>query len=87
MRKKLHRIYWMGILITLLMAAIVILLMITMRVSDTRNNLHIMSRAAREWITDSNEPLQNLADDIAALSPPLRVTILLDHGLVLADSA
>ena len=36
MRKKLHRIYWLGILITLLMAAVVILLMITMRVSDTR---------------------------------------------------
>ena len=87
MRKKLHRIYWLGILITLLMAAVVILLMITMLVSDTRRNLHIMSHAAREWITDSNEPLQNLADDIAALSPPLRVTILLDHGLVLADSA
>ena len=86
MRKKLHRIYWLGVLITMLMASLVISLMVGMRVSDTRHNLHIMSHAAKEWIFDSNDTLQSLAEEIASLSPPLRVTILMDHGLVLADS-
>ena len=35
---------------------------------------------------ESTEDLQSMAESIASVSPPLRVTFLMEQGLVLADS-
>lgn len=86
MKRKLQRIYWTGILITMLMAASAIGLMVELKIDDTRENLRSILHAASAWTVESTENLQSLAESIASVSPPLRVTFLMDQGLVLADS-
>ena len=86
MKRRLHSIYWRSILITLIMAAAAIGVMGKMKVDDTRTNLNAMLHAASLWTLESNADLQQLADSIAGVSPPVQVTFLMDTGLVLADS-
>lgn len=86
MKRRLQRIYWTGILITMLMAASAMGLMVEMKIDDTRENLRSILQAASAWTLESTEGLQSLAENIASVSPPLRVTFLMNQGLVLADS-
>ena len=86
MKRRLEAVYWQGILITLLMAAISIGAAARVKISDTRNQLTALLKAAARWTLDSNEELQSLADSISAVTPGLRVTFLHESGLILADS-
>ena len=87
MKRRLSSIYWLGTGITLLMALVAIAVAAKLKIDDTRSNLTAMLNAASRWTLDSNDELQTLADEISGVSPPMRVTFLLDSGLILADSA
>lgn len=86
MRRSLQRTYWVGIGATLLMALIAVVMLVALKISDTRANLRGMLEAAAAWTMESSGSLQSHASNIAAVSPPARVTFLMDNGLVLADS-
>ncbi len=86
LKKELEAVYWRGILITLAMAMLVIGGMVKLKMDDTRNNLNAILYAASRWTLDSNEDLQSLAEDIAGVLPCMRVTYMMDSGLILADS-
>lgn len=86
MKRRLQAIYWRGMLVTLAMALVAIGVAAKLKIDDTRDNLTAMLQAASKWTLDSNDDLQSLAETIAGVSPPLRVTFLMDSGLVLADS-
>ena len=86
MKKKLQQIYWTGILITLTVMASAIAIMFSMKIDDTKTHLRSILHAASAWTLESNSALQNLAENIADISPPLRVTFMMEHGLVIADS-
>jgi len=86
MKRRLQSIYWRGILITLVMAAIAIGGMVKLKADDTLSNLNAVLHAASLWTLESNADLQQMADSIAAVSQPVQVTFLMDTGLVLADS-
>lgn len=86
MKRRLYRQYWISILITVIMAIAAISLMVTLRIEDTRSNLRSILHAASAWTLESTEGLQSLAESIASVSPPLRVTFMMERGLVLADS-
>lgn len=87
MKRRLSSIYWLGTLVTLVMALAAIAVAAKLKIDDARDNLTTMLNAASKWTLDSNEDLQTLVDEIAGVSPPMRVTFLLDPGLILADSA
>ena len=86
MKRRLQNIYWRGIALTLVMAMAAIGVMVKMKTDDTRTNLNAVLHAASLWTLESNADLQELADSIASVSPPIRVTFLMDTGLILADS-
>ena len=86
MKRKLQQIYWAGILITLAVMASAMAIMVSIKIDDTRSHLRSILHAASAWTLESSSALQNLAESIAEVSPPLRVTFMMDHGLVLADS-
>ena len=87
MKRRLQAIYWRGILITLAMALAAIGVAAKLKIDDTREHLSALLEAASRWTMDSNEDLQSLADAISSVSPQVRVTFMMDSGLVLADSA
>ena len=87
MKRRLRALYWRGILVTLAMALAATAVAAKLKIDDTRVHLTAMLQAATRWTVDSNDDLQTLADAIAGVSPQIRVTFLLDSGLVLADSA
>lgn len=87
MKKRWQAAYLRGMLITLVMVLAAIGAAAKLKIDDTRNHLNAMLQAASRWTLDSNEDLQSLAEAIAQVSPPMRVTFLLDSGLILADSA
>lgn len=86
MKKSLQKIYWLSILATLLMTFIAVTMMVKLKIDDTREDLRNTLYVASAWTLDSEADLQSLADDIASISAPMRVTFLMDNGLVLADS-
>lgn len=86
MKRRLRGIYWRGILLTLAMALAAAAVTAKVKIDDTRNQMSALLQAAGMWTVDSNDDLQSLADAIAGVSPQLRVTYLMDSGLVLADS-
>ena len=86
MKRRLGRLYWLGILITLAMAFVAIGVAVKLKLDDTRASLTALLKTATRWTLDSNEDLHSLADEIARVSPPLRVTFMLDSGVILADS-
>lgn len=86
MKKSLQRIYWLSMLATLLMTLIAVTMMVKLKIDDTRESLRSTLYVASAWTLDSQTDLQSLAEDIASISAPMRVTFLMDNGLVLADS-
>ena len=86
MKERVHRLYAQMVGITLLMAGVAIVLTSWVKMSQTWRNLYATLQAAVQWTRDSNDELQDLATSIAAVSVPIRVTFLMDSGLILADS-
>ena len=86
MKGRLHKIFWSGIAVTLAMTLIAVCMLIYMKIEDTRKDLNSVLSVASAWALDSNDDLQAMADEIASIAPPMRVTFLMNHGLVLADS-
>lgn len=86
MKKRLQRIYWMGILLTIAVSLFTVVLLMWIKVSDTREYLFHTLNTASAWTLESNDDLQDLAKSIASVARPVRVTFLMNQGLVLADS-
>lgn len=86
MRRHLQRIYWIGIACTLIMAMIAVSLLVMFRIEDKSESLRSVLETASAWTLESGSDLQTHTNHIASVSPPLRVTFLMDSGLVLADS-
>lgn len=86
MKKSLFKTYWVSASITLLMALAAAIAMLVLRIDDTRESLYTMLEGASAWTLETQESLQEHAQSIAAISPPVRVTFLMEQGLVLADS-
>ena len=86
MKQRLQKIYWTGIILTLVMAFIATGALVATKMTDTRNQMTALLKASSGWTLDSGADLQSLADSIAEVSPGLRVTFLLDTGLIIADS-
>jgi len=86
MRRRLQRIYWIGIVCTLIMAMIAVSLLVMFRIEDKSESLRSVLETASAWTLESGSDLQTHTNHIASVSPPLRVTFLMDSGLVLADS-
>ena len=78
MKRWLEKLYWDGIMITLIMALVAILLMLRLHLTDTESSLNAVLHAASLWTLESNADLQEQADSIATVSPPIRVTFLMD---------
>ena len=87
MKRRLQAIYWRGILITLAMALAATGVAAKLKIDDARSHLSALLSAASMWTVDSNDDLQTLANSISSVSTRVRVTFLMDSGLVLADSA
>lgn len=86
MRKSLRRVYWTASALTLVLALVAIGLMVDMKLEDSRNMTRAILQASSAWAVETTGDLQKLAQNIAAATPPLRVTFLLNDGMVLADS-
>lgn len=86
MRKSLRRVYWSASLLILVLALIAIGLLVDMKFRDSRNMTRAILQASSAWALESTDDLQKLAKNIASATPPLRVTFLLNDGMVLADS-
>ena len=86
MKKRLQRIYWLGILLTILVSSAVMALMMWIKISDIREDLQHTLSTASAWTVESNDDLADLARSIADVASPMRVTFLMHQGLVLADS-
>ncbi len=86
MKRRLQHVYWLGVGMTLLMSLIAVSLLVKLKIDDAREDMHSVLGVASAWTLESSEDLQSMADRIASVSPNLRVTFLMEHGLVLADS-
>ena len=86
MKRRLRHLYWTGIAITMVMATVAVAMMVKLKIDDSREALRSILQAASAWTMESTEDLQSMAESIASVSPPLRVTFLMEQGLVLADS-
>ena len=86
MKRRLRHLYWTGIVITMVMATVAVAMMVKLKIDDSREALRSILQAASAWTMESTEDLQSMAESIASVSPPLRVTFLMEQGLVLADS-
>ena len=85
MKRRLRHLYWTGIVITMVMATVAVAMMVKLKIDDSREALRSILHAASAWTMESTEDLQSMAESIASVSPPLRVTFLMEQGLVLAD--
>ena len=70
----------------MVMATVAVAMMVKLKIDDSREALRSILQAASAWTMESTEDLQSMAESIASVSPPLRVTFLMEQGLVLADS-
>lgn len=86
MRKRLKRLYIITYALTTVFALAGMMLLTNMKISDTQANLRVVLETSSAWVLESPSSLQEMADAIADVSPPLRVTFLHPTGLVLADS-
>lgn len=86
MKKSLQRIYWLSIMITLMITFATVIVLTCLKIDDMQSNLHDTLEVTTAWTLDSSSDLQSLANDIASLSSPMRVTFVMTNGLVLADS-
>ena len=87
MRRKLLRLYWVGVAVTLALGLFTVGTMVYFAISDTEKTLLSILSTASAWTEGSTENLPNLARQIAQSAPPLRVIFLLPQGIVLVDSA
>ena len=87
MRRKLLRLYWLGVAVTLALGLFTVGTMVYFAISDTEKTLLSILSTASAWTEGSTENLPNLARQIAQSAPPLRVIFLLPQGIVLVDSA
>ncbi len=86
MKRTIARLYWIGVTITMAVAIATMTLIVVMRVNDTKAMMADLLSTATAWTMKSGDPLQIQAENIAAASPPIRVTFVMKNGLVLADS-
>ena len=86
MKKRLQRIYWMGILLTILVSTSVMAVLLWVKIGDIREDLQHTLNTASAWTVESNDDLGELARSIADVASPMRVTFLMNQGMVLADS-
>ncbi len=86
MKRKLQKIYWIGVICTLIMATIAISMLIAFRIKDKNDSLISILETASGWTLAADGDLKAHARSIAGVSPRLRVTFLMDSGSVLADS-
>ncbi len=86
MKRTLTKLYWLGVAVTLAVAVITMVLIAALRIGDTKEIMHDLLEASAGWTIESRDPLQVQAENIAAASPPMRVTFIMSGGLVLADS-
>lgn len=86
MKRSLKKIYWISIGITLAVMLAAVVMTIKIKIDDKREELRNTLFVASAWTLDSHEDLQSLAEDIASISAPMRVTFIMSNGLVLADS-
>lgn len=86
MKRRLQQIYWLCIATTLITALAAMLLVTKMKIDDTRKVMADVLGTSAAWTLESNSDLQSLAEDIARVSAPIRVTFLMEQGLILADS-
>lgn len=86
MKRSLKKIYWISIGITLAVMLAAVVMTIKIKIDDKREELRNTLFVASAWTLDSHEDLQSLAEDIASISEPMRVTFIMSNGLVLADS-
>lgn len=86
MKRSLKKIYWISIGITLAVMLAAVVMTIRIKIDDKREELRNTLFVASAWTLDSHEDLQSLAEDIASISEPMRVTFIMSNGLVLADS-
>ena len=86
MKRKLQKIYWIGVICTLIMASIAVFMLIAFRIKDKNDSLISILETASGWTQAVDGDLNAHARSIAGVSPRLRVTFLTDSGAVLADS-
>ena len=86
MKKRLQKIYWIGVLCTLIMATIAISMLVALRIKDKSDALISILKTASYWTETADSNLYTHARDIASVSERLRVTFLDDSGDVIADS-
>jgi len=86
MKRKLQKIYWIGVICTLIMATIAVFMLIAFRIIDKNDSLISILETASGWTQAVDGDLNAHARSIAGVSPRLRVTFLMDSGFVLADS-
>ena len=91
MKRRLRHLYWTGIAITMVMATVAVAMMVKLKIDDSREALRSILHAASAWTMESTEDLQSMAESIASVSPPLRVTFLMavsyTHLIVLLTAA
>ena len=73
-------------MLTIAVSLFTVVLLMWIKVSDTREYLFHTLNTASAWTLESNDNLQDLAESIANVAHPVRVTFLMNQGLVLADS-
>ncbi len=86
MKRTIARLYWIGVTVTMAVALAAMALIVALRIHDTKTTMGDLLSTATAWTLESRDPLQTQAENIAAASPPLRVTFVMPSGLVLADS-
>ncbi len=86
MKRSLKRVYWTASILSMLLAMVAIFFMVDMKLDDSKKLTRALLQASGSWTVEARDDLQNLAVDIAASAPPLRVTFLLNSGMVVADS-
>ncbi len=86
MKRRLQKIYWIGVICTLIMATIAVSMLIAFRIKDKSDSLKSVLETVSAWTMEAESDLQTHAYHIASVSSPLRVTFLTDSGRVIADS-
>lgn len=86
MRRLLLRSYWLGN--AFIMVLVILFLGVFIRTDQLQDlgSLRAILSTASGWTLEASSNLQELADQIAASSPPLRVTFVMPNGIILADS-
>ena len=60
MKRRLRRVYWAGICITVVLATLTVVMLIKVKVDDTRENLRSILHAASAWTLESTEDFERV---------------------------